>query len=103
MTMGAYGVAVDAGPVPAVAAAEPRVAPRRPPSLHIPSLDGLRALSFLIVFMAHSGVGIVLAVPGGFGVTVFFFLSGFLITTLMRVEHETTGRVNVRFFYIRRV
>jgi peptidoglycan/LPS O-acetylase OafA/YrhL len=101
--MGAYGLAVDAGSVPAVAAAEPRVAPRRPPSLHIPSLDGLRALSFLIVFMAHSGVGIILAVPGGFGVTVFFFLSGFLITTLMRVEHETTGRVNVRFFYIRRV
>jgi len=100
--MGAYGLAVDAGAVPAVAAAEPRVAPRRPASLHIPSLDGLRAISFLIVFMAHSGVGIILAVPGGFGVTVFFFLSGYLITTLMRVEHETTGRVNVKAFYIRR-
>jgi peptidoglycan/LPS O-acetylase OafA/YrhL len=100
--MGAYGLAVEAGTVPAVAAAEPRVAPRRPASLHIPSLDGLRAISFLIVFMAHSGVGIILAVPGGFGVTVFFFLSGYLITTLMRVEHETTGRVNVKAFYIRR-
>src|SRR6185295_2509671 len=69
VTMGAYGLAVDAGAVPAVAAAEPRVAPRRPASLHIPSLDGLRAISFLIVFMAQSGVGIILAVPGGFGVT----------------------------------
>jgi peptidoglycan/LPS O-acetylase OafA/YrhL len=102
MTMGAYGLAVDAGPVPVAAAAEPRVAPRRPTSLHIPSLDGLRAISFLIVFMAHSGVSVVLAVPGGFGVTVFFFLSGYLITTLMRVEHESTGRVNVKAFYIRR-
>lgn len=100
--MGAYGLAVDAGGVAAAVAAEHRVAPRKPASLHIPSLDGLRAISFLIVFMAHSGVGIVLAVPGGFGVTVFFFLSGYLITTLMRVEHETTGRVNVKAFYIRR-
>jgi peptidoglycan/LPS O-acetylase OafA/YrhL len=67
--------------------------------LHIPSLDGLRALSFLIVFLAHSGVS---GVPGGFGVTVFFYLSGFLITTLMRVEQENTGRVNLRHFYLRR-
>ena len=69
---------------------------------HIPSLDGLRAVSFLIVFMAHSGLsgGVV---PGGFGVTVFFFLSGFLITTLMRFEHETTGSISVRNFYLRRV
>lgn len=68
----------------------------------IPSLDGLRAVSFLIVFVAHSGItgGIV---PGGFGVTVFFFLSGYLITTLMRFERETTGAVNVRHFYLRRV
>jgi len=101
--MGAYGLAADAAAVPAVAAAERRAARPRPASLHIPSLDGLRAVSFLIVFLAHSGAGTILAVPGGFGVTVFFFLSGFLITTLMRVEHETTGRVNVRFFYIRRV
>jgi peptidoglycan/LPS O-acetylase OafA/YrhL len=98
--MSAYGLAVDAGQVPAVAAAEAE-APRRSPSLHIPSLDGLRAVSFFIVFGAHSGISTL--VPGGFGVTVFFFLSGFLITTLMRIEYETTGTVNIRHFYIRRV
>jgi peptidoglycan/LPS O-acetylase OafA/YrhL len=68
-------------------------------ALHIPSLDGLRAISFLIVFVAHAGVS---AIPGGFGVTVFFFLSGFLITTLMRREMERTGQVSFRLFYARR-
>lgn len=72
------------------------------PVLHIPSLDGLRALSFLIVFIAHVGMPMPLAIPGGFGVTVFFFLSGFLITTLLRLEHEATGGVSIRNFYIRR-
>ena len=66
---------------------------------HIPSLDGFRAVSFMIVFLAHAGVG---GVPGGFGVTVFFFLSGFLITTLMRLERQTSGTVNLRHFYLRR-
>jgi peptidoglycan/LPS O-acetylase OafA/YrhL len=76
------------------------MADRRPVPPHIPSLDGLRAVSFLIVFIAHAGVP---GVPGGFGVTVFFFLSGFLITTLMRMERETTGTVNLPQFYLRRV
>lgn len=68
---------------------------------HIPSLDGLRAFSFSLVFIAHVGLGYI--VPGGFGVTVFFFLSGFLITTLMRMEWEKTGTVSLRKFYMRRV
>lgn len=79
--------------------ASPPAAARVPP-LHIPSLDGLRAVSFFIVFIAHAGAYAV--VPGGFGVTVFFFLSGFLITTLMRVEREATGTVSIRHFYLRR-
>jgi peptidoglycan/LPS O-acetylase OafA/YrhL len=69
--------------------------------LHIPSLDGLRAVSFLFVFVAHSGADKL--VPGGFGVTVFFFLSGFLITTLLRIEDRKTGTVSLRGFYLRRV
>ncbi len=69
--------------------------------LHIPSLDGIRALSFLLVFVAHSGLHQI--VPGGFGVTTFFFLSGFLITTLMRIEWERTGTVSLKNFYLRRV
>lgn len=69
--------------------------------LHIPSLDGLRAVSFFIVFVGHSGEKGFF--PGAFGVTVFFFLSGFLITTLMRIEDESTGTVSLRDFYLRRV
>ncbi len=41
--------------------------------------------------------------PGGFGVTIFFFLSGFLITSLMRMEFEKNGRVNIRHFWVRRI
>jgi peptidoglycan/LPS O-acetylase OafA/YrhL len=87
----------------APSASEPkaRAAPagKRPP-LHIPSLDGLRAVSFFFVFAAHAGLE--RFVPGGFGVTVFFFLSGYLITTLMRVEAERSGHVNLKNFYLRR-
>lgn len=68
---------------------------------YIPSLDGIRAISFLMVFAGHGGLGNI--VPGGFGVTVFFFLSGYLITTLMRIEASRTGMVDVQKFYIRRV
>lgn len=65
----------------------------------IASLDGIRAFSFLLVFLAHVGVPFI---PGGFGVTVFFFLSGYLITTLLRREAETTGSVSMKLFYLRR-
>jgi peptidoglycan/LPS O-acetylase OafA/YrhL len=100
--MATYELTANDRPLPAAVsvAAAPIALPKRAPALHIPSLDGLRALSFLLVFAAHAGLANI--VPGGFGVTVFFFLSGFLITTLMRVEHETTGTVSIRAFYIRR-
>jgi peptidoglycan/LPS O-acetylase OafA/YrhL len=67
---------------------------------HIPTLDGLRAVSFLIVFVAHAGLEWI--VPGGFGVTVFFYLSGYLITTLMRWERQTSEAVSIPRFYLRR-
>jgi peptidoglycan/LPS O-acetylase OafA/YrhL len=66
----------------------------------IPSLDGFRAISVLIVVVAHAGIE---AVPGGLGVTVFFFLSGYLISTLMLDEYEKTGRIDIPKFYARRV
>ena len=69
-------------------------------ALQIPSLDGLRAVSIFIVFIAHAGLeGIV---PGGFGVTVFFFLSGYLITTLLRVEYAQHGVISLKRFWLRR-
>lgn len=68
---------------------------------YINSLDGFRALAIMIVFLAHAGYGTI--IPGGFGVTIFFFLSGFLITTLMRIEYEKNGNVNFKDFYLRRI
>jgi len=68
---------------------------------HIPSLDGLRAFSFLLVFVSH--IGFERFVPGGFGVTIFFFLSGFLITTLLRAEFEKNAVISIRHFWLRRV
>src|SRR4029077_12459985 len=67
----------------------------------IPSLDGLRAISILIVLVSHAGYGTV--VPGGLGVTIFFFLSGYLITTLLLDENKRSGRINIGKFYLRRV
>lgn len=67
----------------------------------IPSLDGLRAISVLIVFWAHAALPF--GVRGGTGVTVFFFLSGYLITTLLRVEYDRYERISLKGFYLRRV
>src|SRR5882762_1194530 len=72
-----------------------------PHSLYIPSLDGIRAISFFLVFFSHAGLGDL--VPGGFGVSVFFLLSGFLITTLLRLEFARYQRISLRSFYLRRV
>jgi peptidoglycan/LPS O-acetylase OafA/YrhL len=66
----------------------------------IPSLDGIRAVSFLIVFVAHAGLDWI--VPGRLGVNIFFFLSGYLITTLMIREREKTGWISLKLFYARR-
>lgn len=78
----------------------PLVPARSAKTFHIPGLDGIRAIAFLIVFFSHDHLGSV--VPGRFGVTVFFFLSGYLITTLMRIEIEKTGRLAIGDFYLRR-
>lgn len=66
---------------------------------YIPGLNGVRALAFGLVFLAHAGLTFI---PAGLGVTIFFFLSGFLITSLLRLEHEKAGRISLSAFYIRR-
>lgn len=68
---------------------------------YIPSLDGIRAFAFFVVFLSHAGLG--KWIPGGFGVTIFFFLSGYLITTLIRREYEKFGSFSLRLFYVRRL
>jgi peptidoglycan/LPS O-acetylase OafA/YrhL len=70
------------------------------PSGHIPSLNGIRAVSVLLVIASHCGFGTI--VPGGLGVTIFFFLSGYLITTLLLREHARFGSISLRRFYARR-
>jgi peptidoglycan/LPS O-acetylase OafA/YrhL len=65
-------------------------------------LDGIRAISFFLVFFAHAGLGSII-IPGGFGVTIFFLLSGFLITTLLRLEFARYRRISLGSFYLRRV
>jgi peptidoglycan/LPS O-acetylase OafA/YrhL len=69
-------------------------------AIAIPSLDGMRALSFGLVFIGHAGLEIV---PAGLGVTIFFFLSGYLITTLLRLEWTSTSTIAFGKFYLRRV
>jgi len=67
---------------------------------YISGLNGIRALSVLIVLLAHMGLSHI--IPGGFGVTVFFFISGFLITRLLIAENDLKGRIGLKQFYIRR-
>ena len=67
----------------------------------VPGLDGLRAVSVLLVFFSHADPTSRNSL-GNFGVTVFFFLSGYLITTLLRLEGERTGRISLGNFYLRR-
>lgn len=67
---------------------------------HIASLDGIRAAAAMVVFASHAFS--VAYIPSSLGVTVFFFLSGYLITTLLRREHETNGHISLRHFYLRR-
>jgi peptidoglycan/LPS O-acetylase OafA/YrhL len=67
---------------------------------YIAPLDGMRAVAIILVVVAHLGFGSI--IPGGFGVTVFFFISGFLISRLLIAEYLKSGRLNIRYFYIRR-
>jgi peptidoglycan/LPS O-acetylase OafA/YrhL len=67
---------------------------------HRPALDALRGLAVLVVVAFHSELGF--AKGGYLGVSTFFTLSGFLIATLLLVEHGSTGRIDLRAFWRRR-
>jgi peptidoglycan/LPS O-acetylase OafA/YrhL len=70
------------------------------PPGRIEGLDGLRALAVLAVLAYHLWPQ---AIPGGFvGVDIFFVISGFLITTLLLRELDSSGRVDLRRFWVRR-
>jgi peptidoglycan/LPS O-acetylase OafA/YrhL len=68
---------------------------------YLPALDGLRAISILLVVVSHLGLGNI--VPGGLGVTIFFFISGFIITRMLLSEYAQSGRIVLHAFYIKRL
>lgn len=72
---------------------------RAQPSIrHVPALDGLRGLAVLAVLLFHGG-----SLTGGWlGVDLFFVLSGYLITSLLLVEHARTDRIALVAFWGRR-
>ena len=83
------------------------------PAGRIPSLDGLRAVLIFLVIGSHAtrttdfpewaGSVAPYLFNGSLGVSIFFVISGFLITWLLLVERERTGGVSLSAFYRRRV
>ena len=71
---------------------------------YLPGLDGLRAISILLVLMGHGLIGTwwVDCFPGAIGVDIFFVISGFIITTLLLKEKVRSGHISLKLFYIRR-
>ncbi len=86
-----------------------------PEKIYLPGLNGVRFIAALAVLIHHVeqgkgslGLANGLASPpihraGGLGVTVFFVLSGYLITYLLLTELRTTSTIRIRDFYVRRI
>jgi len=80
-------------------------------SFYLPGLNGIRAIACLMVFYTHYNFEVAKSYSfkfheielGSFGVTCFFTLSGFLITTLLLQEKENANKINFKNFYIRRI
>ena len=71
-----------------------------------PEIDGLRALSVFSVIIYHAKITISgnIFLQGGFlGVDIFFVISGYLITSIILTEIETTNNFVFSHFYERRV
>jgi peptidoglycan/LPS O-acetylase OafA/YrhL len=78
--------------------AAPRAELSRVP--YLPGLDGMRAIAVVAVMLYHANHE---WLGGGFlGVEVFFVISGYLITLLLIGEHERSGYVDLKQFWIRR-
>jgi len=73
---------------------------------YLPSLDGFRGISILLVVIGHTCARIDSSLlqfffNGHLGVYIFFVISGFLITTLLLKERILTGTISLKKFYIR--
>src|SRR3954466_2694440 len=75
-------------------------------SSYLPTLDGWRCVAVIAVICNHvllrSGYKLDPKGLGTLGVDLFFAISGLLITYRMLQEHDRTGHVSLRSFYIRR-
>ncbi|WP_293893625.1 acyltransferase [Flavobacterium sp.] len=79
--------------------------------IYLPGLNGIRAIAALSVVFSHINNKLdYYSLPkselldlANFGVTMFFTLSGFLITYLLLKEIEKTGTIDVKKFYMRRI
>jgi peptidoglycan/LPS O-acetylase OafA/YrhL len=89
--------------------------PKSAAAVYFPGLNGIRFIAAMLVVIHHiEQIKMVLGLPnrfsslfferaGGTGVTLFFVLSGFLITYLLLKERDVTGTVAIKDFYVRRV
>jgi len=86
-----------------------------------PELDVLRFIAFFLVLILHTSPPLLdsykawyaspsvrlvlyrLFSAGGFGLSIFFCLSAYLIATLLLRERSRTGDINLKAFYIRRI
>lgn len=66
---------------------------------YIRELDGLRAISIMLVLAAHLNY----LANGAIGVDIFFVISGYLITSVLLNEFSRTGKISIVSFYYRRV
>jgi len=80
-------------------------------TVYFPGLNGIRAIAALLVVFSHISLGLgSLGFRGyhgidmaGYGVTMFFVLSGYLITYLLLTEYDKNGQISYRKFYMRRI
>ncbi|WP_158544287.1 acyltransferase family protein [Pedobacter miscanthi] len=80
---------------------------------YYPSLDGWRALAIIIVILGHAKLTFETTsdtykfadkvIYANLGVRIFFVLSGFLISSLLIKEFIKTGKINIKFFFIKRI
>ena len=79
--------------------------PTRTRKSYFPLLDGLRFISITAVIWHHTAGNIYTGIlwRGSEGVSPFFVISGFLITTILLRERSSTGAISAKRFYLRRV
>ncbi len=81
--------------------------------VHFKGLNGIRAIAAMIVLIFHidqfarffglKSIGFHETGMAGYGVTLFFVLSGFLITRLLLIEKKEFQKIDLPKFYLRRI